>query len=64
VEKADGTVVTYDGTNAADMVGYYIPENISNREPFNERVYMAPVGDTQISEYADKGFTLSQTTGW
>lgn len=64
VEKADGTVVSYDGSNAAEMVGYYIPENISNRDPFNERVYLAPVGEAQIVEYADKGYTLSQTPGW
>lgn len=64
VEKADGTIVTYDGSNGAEMVGFYIPENISNRDPFSERVYMAPLGDAQISEYADKGYTLSQTTGW
>ncbi len=64
VQKADGTVVTYDGSNGAMMVGYYIPENVSNRDPFNGRVYLAPVGDTQISEYSDKGYTLSQTPGW
>lgn len=64
VQKADGTVVTYDGTNAADMVGYYIPENVSNRDPFTERVYLAPVGNEQISEYGDKGYTLSQSPGW
>ncbi len=64
VKKADGTVVTYNGTNGADMVGYYIPENISDRDPFTDRVYLAPVGNTQISEYLDKGFKLTQTTGW
>lgn len=64
VEKTDGTIVTYDGDNAADMVGYYVPENISNRDAFTDRVYLAPVGRNQISEYADKGFTLSQTPGW
>jgi len=64
VEKADGTVVTYDGTNAADMVGYYIPENVANRTAFTERVYLAPVGNTQIASYADKGYTLTQTPGW
>ncbi|HPV18906.1 MAG TPA: RagB/SusD family nutrient uptake outer membrane protein [Prolixibacteraceae bacterium] len=64
VKKADGTVVTYNGSNAADMVGYYIPENVSDRDPFTDRVYMAPVGNTQISEYLDKGFKLTQTTGW
>ena len=63
-EKADGTVVTYDGTNGADMVGFYVPENISNRDAFNDRVYLAPVGEAQISEYSDKGYTLSQTPGW
>jgi hypothetical protein len=64
VKKADGTVVTYTGTNGADMVGYYIPENISNRDPFTERVYLAPVGNTQINAYADKGYVLTQTPGW
>lgn len=64
VEKADGTIVTYSGTNAADMVGYYIPENISNRDAFTDRVYLAPVGLTQINQYKEKGFTLTQTPGW
>ncbi len=64
VEKMDGTVVTYDGTNAAEMVGYYVPENISNRDAFTDRVYLAPVGETQMAQYADKGYTLTQTTGW
>ncbi len=64
VEKADGTVVTYDGTNGAEMVGFYIPENVSNRDPFSDRVYLAPLGENQISQYEDKGFTLSQTPGW
>jgi len=64
VEKADGTVVTYDGANGADMVGFYIPENVSNRDPFSNRVYMAPIGNNEISQYVEKGFTLTQTTGW
>lgn len=64
VQKADGTVVTYTGTNAADMVGFYIPENISGRDPFTDRVYLAPLGITQISQYTDKGYTLTQNPGW
>jgi starch-binding outer membrane protein, SusD/RagB family len=64
VQKADGTVVTYTGTNAVDMVGYYIPENISNRDPFTDRVYLAPVGNTQINQYKEKGYVLTQTPGW
>lgn len=64
VKKADGTIVTYTGSNAADMVGFYIPENISDRDPFTERVYLAPLGNTQISEYLDKGYKLTQNPGW
>lgn len=64
VKKQDGTIVTYDGTNGTDMVGYYVPENISNRDNFTDRVYIAPVGNTQISEYLDKGYKLTQTPGW
>ena len=64
VQKADGTVVTYSGTNGADMVGFYIPENISARDAFTDKVYLAPVGISQINQYAEKGYTLTQTTGW
>jgi hypothetical protein len=64
IKKADGTVITYDGTNASNMVGYYVPENISNRDAFTERVYLAPVGNTQINQYMEKGYTLTQTIGW
>ena len=64
VKKADGTIVTYNGSNGADLVGYYIPENIADRDPFTDRVYMAPIGKNQISEYLDKGYTLTQTVGW
>lgn len=71
VKKADGTTtVTYTGLNAAAMEGYYIPDGPSpgyivlNRDAFTDKVYLAPVGNTQISEYLDKGFTLTQTPGW
>jgi hypothetical protein len=64
VKLADGTTVTYNGTNGAAMIGYYIPENISNRDAFTDRVYLAPLGNTQINQYKDKGFTLTQTPGW
>lgn len=64
VQKEDGSVVTYNGSNAGDMVGYYIPENVTDRDAFTDRVYLAPIGNTQISEYLDKGYTLTQTPGW
>lgn len=64
VRKTDGTIVTYNGANAAEMVGFYIPEAVSNRDPFTDRVYLAPIGNNEISQYGEKGYTLTQTPGW
>ncbi|NDV81029.1 RagB/SusD family nutrient uptake outer membrane protein [Bacteroides sp. 51] len=64
VMKEDGTIVTYDGSNATEMVGYYVPQKASARDSFTDRSYMSPVGRAQINQYAEKGVTLSQTTGW
>lgn len=64
VKKADGTVVTYNGTNGADMVGYYVPQTVADRDAFTDRVYLAPIGTNQISEYLGKGYTLTQTPLW
>ena len=58
------TIVTYDGTNADDMVGFYVPLNASNRDSFTDRSYCAPVGRAQINQYAEKGYTLTQTNLW
>jgi hypothetical protein len=64
VKKADGTVVTYNGSNKTDMVGFYMPENVANRDAFSERVYLAPLGNNEISQYGERGYTLTQTPGW
>ena len=64
VQKLDGTIVTYDGTNAADMVGFYLPTAVKPRNAFYERSYLSPIGTQDISNYAVKGYTLTQTTGW
>lgn len=64
VKKADGTIVTYNGNNAGDMVGFWVVENANNRNQFNDKNYLSPVGAQQINEYKDKGFTLTQTKGW
>ena len=64
VKLADGTIVTYNGSNDASMIGFYIPENISNRDPFTDRVYLAPIGRNEITQFAEKGYTLTQTPGW
>lgn len=65
VEKADGTVVTYDGTNDAEMVGYCVPTNVAARNAFSDKNYLRPIGSDIIKNYSDKaGTTLTQTGGW
>jgi hypothetical protein len=64
VKKEDGTIVTWDGTNASDMVGFWMVDNASNRNTFGDQNYLSPVGQAQINEYKDKGYTLTQTPGW
>lgn len=64
VQKEDGTVVTFNGSNADDMVGYYIPTNAQPRDIFSERSYCSPVGKQEIELYAEKNFKLTQTKGW
>lgn len=64
VTKADGSVVKYNGSNEADMVGFYNVENASNRQGFSNRSYMAPIGQRQIDEYEMRGYVLTQTERW
>ena len=64
VKKADGTIVTWDGTNASSMVGFWMVENAQNRLAFTDRSYLAPIGQAQITQYEEKGYKLTQTTGW
>ncbi|MDR1405760.1 MAG: RagB/SusD family nutrient uptake outer membrane protein, partial [Prevotellaceae bacterium] len=65
VLKADGTtIVTFNGSNDADMVGYYLPEGVVDRDDFTDRVYLSPIGKNQIDLYKSQGYTLTQTPGW
>ncbi len=68
VTDLSGTVTTYNGSNAAQMVGFYSPTNIQGRLPFlgvaGMNAYLAPVGKTQRISYMDKGYDLAQTEGW
>jgi 3-dehydroquinate dehydratase len=57
-------VVTYDGTNAAALVGFWMVDNAQNRNAFTDKSYLAPVGQSQIIQYEEKGFKLTQTPGW
>jgi starch-binding outer membrane protein, SusD/RagB family len=64
VKKTDGTIVTWNGTNGSSMVGFWMVENAQNRLPFSEKNYLAPVGQSQITQYEEKGYKLSQTKNW
>lgn len=64
VKKLDGTIITWNGSNQAAMVGFYMVENAQNRNSFTDKVYNSPVGQTQINEYQGKGYTLTQSPGW
>jgi len=64
VKKADGTVGSDNGTNGDEMVGFYMIEKGADRQAFDDKVYLAPVGKAQIDQYKDKGYTLTQTPGW
>ena len=64
----DGNFTVYDGTNAAKMNGFFYPTQNQGRLPFlnvpNVNPYLSPIGTNQISDYKNKGYTLTQTEGW
>lgn len=64
VMKADGSIVTFDGTNDADIVGFYVARNFVNRVAISDRNYLAPVSIALLQEYKSRGYTLTQTPGW
>lgn len=64
VKNAAGDIITYNGSNDADMVGYYVVRNFANRLAVQDRNYLAPISQLLIDEYKDRGYTLTQTPGW
>lgn len=64
VKKTDGTIVTWDGTNGSSMIGFWMVENAQNRNAFTDKSYLSPVGQSQIIQYEEKGFKLTQTKNW
>lgn len=65
VRKADGTLVTYDGTNGSQMVGYYKIRKSTPRDAFDyEKAYLSPIGVQEIQTYTNLGYTLTQTKAW
>lgn len=68
VTKADGSMIVYNGTNNAEMAGFFKDIVTNGRQPFLNQVnvnpYLSPVGRTQMDDYASKGYVLQQTEGW
>lgn len=68
VTTLNGTKIVYNGSNAAQMVGFYSPEANKKRMPFlglaGINPYLAPIGVNQQVDYKSKGYNLSQTQGW
>src|SRR6187399_310654 len=64
VKKTDGTIVTWNGSNASSMIGFWMVENAKNRNAIPDKAYMSPVGQSQIIQYEEKGFKLTQTKNW
>lgn len=65
VRNAAGEDVVYNGTNASAMVGFYKPDKMQPRDQFDyAKAYVMAVGTTQIQDYKDHGYTLTQTDAW
>lgn len=68
VTDMNGKITIYDGTNEANMKGFFSHTTVGGRLPFlnvpNVNPYLAPIPTTLIEQYSAKGFTLSQTEGW
>lgn len=74
VQKLDGTVVTFTGeadasgnitsSNAADMIGFRIPNNIQDRDPVTQRNYLEPICTDILDEYTQKNYPIQQNPGW
>lgn len=54
VMKEDGTIVVWNGSNQADMVGYAIPINADARNDFSDKNYLAPVGPVSLQAIKTK----------
>lgn len=65
VVKADGTIVKFNGSNANDLVGFYVIPNAKDRLIYvADKNYLAPVGQAQVADYESRGYKLTQTKGW
>lgn len=63
-----GKLIVYDGTNGAQMNGFFYPLENLGRFKFldipNVNPYLSPIGINQMTDYKNKGYHLTQTEGW
>jgi len=68
VVALDGTEKIYNGSNGAEMEGFFKNTNNRARLPFlnqaNINPYLVPIGRAEIDLYATRGYELKQTEGW
>ncbi|RYZ55814.1 MAG: RagB/SusD family nutrient uptake outer membrane protein, partial [Chitinophagaceae bacterium] len=68
VVTANGTTIVYDGSNGAQLKGFFRSTTTNGRLPFlnipNVNPYLTPVGRNQMDDYRNRGYVLTQTEGW
>ncbi len=70
VQKADGTIVTYNGSNLDEMVGFLMPKNVRDRGAIGGvKQYLEPICRDVINDYANKSkegkeYKITQNPGW
>jgi len=70
VQKADGTIVTYNGSNLNEMVGFLMPKNVRDRGAIGGvKQYLEPICRDVINDYANKSkegkeYKITQNPGW
>lgn len=70
VQKEDGTIITYNGSNLADMKGFLVPANVRDRGNIGGvKQYLEPICRDVINDYKNKSqegkeYKITQNPGW
>lgn len=65
VKHLDGSIAAWSAEiDPAQMVGFRIPNNIKNRNPFSEKNYLEAICTDVLNQYKDAGYTITQNPGW
>ena len=70
VQKADGTIIGYTGSNLDEMEGFLVPKNVRDRGNIGGvKQYLEPICRDVINDYANKSkegkeYKITQNPGW